>query len=128
MMKKLLFLPGLAVSVCLFVFFSHPVVCWGESATSFLPTWKLLNEKQKQEFMAGYLHGWKDATAMIDIAIDYTKENPDKAVEGLQSLRRVYEVKGLRPASLVSAVNEFFRDPKNAQASLSAAVSFAKAQ
>ncbi|MBX7145621.1 MAG: hypothetical protein K1X79_14310 [Oligoflexia bacterium] len=102
---------------------------WCDSAQeSFLPIWKLLNNQEKQQFISGYLHGWQDAAKVTDIAIGYVRENPQKAVEGLQSIRSVYEVGDLRPADIAQQIERFFADSSNKDASLSKAISFARAQ
>lgn len=94
----------------------------------FLPTWKLLNQQEKQQFIAGYLHGWQDAAKVTDIAISYVRDNPGKAVEGLQSIRSVYDVGELRPADITDQIDRFFKDSANTTASLSKAISFARSQ
>ena len=118
---KLIFLFILSVS------FSPPNVL-AEEPASFLPTWKLLNAEQKQQFIAGYLQAWKDAAQVTDIAMGYIKENPDKALEGLSSVRALYDTQGLRPADIAHQVDLFFKETANRDASLSRAMSYAKAQ
>jgi hypothetical protein len=92
----------------------------------FFPTWRLMSTEQKQHFIAGYLQAWKDAAQVTDIAIGYVRENPEKAVEGLQSVRGLYETNGLRPADLAHQVDRFFQDAENQSSSLSRAISAAK--
>ena len=99
-----------------------------EEKASFLPTWKLLNPQEKQQFMAGYLYGWRDAAKVTDIAIGYVKENPQKAVEGLESIRSLYDVSGFNSSSVAHEVDAFFQDSDNRDASLTAAISYAKSR
>lgn len=99
-----------------------------EEKASFLPTWKLLNPQEKQQFMAGYLYGWRDAAKVTDIAISYVKEHPQKAVEGLESIRSLYDVSGFNSSSVAHEVDGFFQDSDNRDASLTAAISYAKSR
>lgn len=93
----------------------------------FLPTWKLLTRDQKRDFVAGYVQGWRDAAQVTDIAIGYVRENPKQAVEGLEKIRRLYDLSNLRSDGLVDGVDGFYSDPKNASATLSAAVTAVRA-
>lgn len=97
-----------------------------DSPHPFYPTWKLLSPAEKQQFVAGYIQGWKDAERVTDVAISYVKENPGKAVDGLERIRSLYDLGDLRPALLASAIDEFYRDPDNLNGGLSQAVSAAK--
>ena len=97
-----------------------------ETVSPFYPTWKLLSSAEKQQFVAGYIQGWRDAGRVTDVAIAYIRENPGKAIEGLEQVRSLYDLSDLKPAILASAVDEFFRDPENKDAGLSQAVSAAK--
>jgi hypothetical protein len=99
-----------------------------DDKTAFLPTWKLLNPQEKQQFMAGYLYGWRDASKVTDIALNYVKENPDKAVEGLESIRALYDVSKLNSGGVVREIDGFFQDSDNHDATLMAAISYAKAR
>ncbi|MBN8548722.1 MAG: hypothetical protein J0M12_05365 [Deltaproteobacteria bacterium] len=108
---------------------TSPMRCMAEDEkASFLPTWKLLNPQEKQQFMAGYLYGWRDAAKVTDIAISYIKENPQKAVEGLESVRALYDVSRFNSSAIAHEVDTFFQDSDNHDASLTAAISFAKAR
>lgn len=97
-----------------------------EAAVSFAPTWKLLNSEQKQQFIAGYFHGWRDAERVIQIAKEYIKENPEQAVNGLQKIGDLYNLSGIKPELLVESLDIFFSNPDNKNASLSQAVSASK--
>lgn len=99
-----------------------------DDKTAFLPTWKLLNPQEKQQFMAGYLYGWRDASKVTDIALNYVRENPDKAVEGLESIRALYDVSKLNSGGVVREIDGFFQDSDNHDATLMAAISYAKAR
>ena len=94
---------------------------------AFLPTWKLLTRDQKRDFVAGYVQGWRDAAQVTDIAIDYVRENPKQAVEGLEKIRRIYDLSNIRAEGLVDGVDGFYSDPNNASATLSAAVTAVRA-
>lgn len=105
-----------------------PAVLAQDDTSPFLATWKLLNPQEKQQFMAGYLYGWRDAAKVTDIAITYVKENPTKAVEGLESIRSLYDVSRMSSSAIAQHVDEFFQDSDNRDASLAAAVSYAKSR
>lgn len=99
-----------------------------DDKSSFLPTWKLLNPQEKQQFMAGYLYGWRDAAKVTEIAINYIKENPQKAIEGLESIRALYDVSHFNSSAIAHEVDSFFQDSDNRDASLTAAISYAKSK
>ncbi len=114
---------------CLTSVFVPPTSAWAEDEKSgFIATWKLLNPQEKQQFMAGYLYGWRDAAKVTDIAIGYVKENPNKAVEGLESVRSLYDVSRFSSSSIAQKIDEFFQDADNREASLAAAVSYARSR
>ena len=116
------FFPG--VIVCL-VFFGLQSPLHADEP-SFYPTWKLLDSQQKQQFIAGYMMAWKDAANVTDLAIKFVKTNPDKALDGLQSVRRVYDLSSMRPETLSQQIDAFYESPANRQFTLTQAISFAK--
>jgi hypothetical protein len=89
---------------------------------AFLPTWKLLKSEAKQHFVAGYLYGWRDAEKVTDIAIDYVKENPQGAVEGLERVRGIYDMQGLTADSMVRELDAYFSESGSKDATLSQAI------
>jgi len=103
-----------------------PVSAETSAEESFYPTWKLLSIQERQQFVAGYLFGWKDAAKVTDVVLDYVKENPTKAVEGLEKAKSLYSVQALRPAEIAREVDLFFQASENKEASLSRAMSFAR--
>jgi hypothetical protein len=103
-----------------------PVLAEEKKEPSFLPTWKLLNKEGKQQFMAGYLQGWRAASRVTELATDYIRENPDNAVSSLESLSSVYEASSLPPDTLVMLIDQYYSDPANQSASLSMAVTAAR--
>lgn len=90
-------------------------------------TWRLLTNEQKQEFLAGYVQGWRDASQVTDVAIDFVRENPNEAVAGLQRLKKLYEMSDLSPSFLAREVDKFFSEPANHSASFALAISAARA-
>ncbi len=105
---------------------SPPAAHLEELPPAFYPTWKLMSFAEKQQFVAGYIHGWRDAARVTDIVITYVKDNPGKAVEGLEQVRGLYDLRDLKPTILAQALDTFFEDPENKTAGLSQAVSAAK--
>lgn len=95
-------------------------------AESFYSTWKLLSTAEKKQFAAGYLHGWKDAKKVNDIAVTYIRENPATAVDSVERIAKLYDVSTLRPDNLVESLDAFYDRPENKAAPLSAAVTAAK--
>jgi len=97
-----------------------------EGVPAFYPTWKLLSPAEKQQFVAGYIYGWRDAARVTDVVITYVKDNPGKAIEGLEQVKDLYDLGDLKPGILAQAIDAFFEDPDNKGAGLSQAVSAAK--
>jgi hypothetical protein len=108
--------------------FSNALISWANSSNtdSFAPTWKLLHTAEKQQFLSGYLYGWRDAAKVIDVAISYVHANPERAVEGLQGIKSLYNLSGLKPTQLVDSIDQFYTDPENQSAPLSAAITAAR--
>jgi hypothetical protein len=107
-----------------------PQRLWAEDKeTSFYPTWKLLTSEQKQQFIAGYIQGWKDAGRVTEISLGFIKDNPEKAVDALTRVRDLYfELTHTDIEALGREVDTFYGDPKNQAAGFSAALNSAKAQ
>lgn len=97
-----------------------------EEGGPFLPTWKLLTDEAKRQFVAGYLHGWSDAAKVTDIAIDYVRGNPEEALDGLKRLKQLYNISGVQAEQLSEGISQFYADPENAGAPLSKAVTAAR--
>ena len=93
---------------------------------SFSPTWRLMQNQEKQQFIAGYIQGWRDAAKMTDIAISYVRSNPERAVEGLEGIRSLYNLGSVKPSQLVQEIDAFYADPENNTSPLSAAITSAK--
>ncbi len=92
-------------------------------STPFLPTWRLLTKEQKQQFISGYLQGWKDAGKITDVALEHIRKNPEQAVKALESIQGIYELSHHGPDILAREVDNFYSEPENSQASLSVAIS-----
>ncbi|MCB0333248.1 MAG: hypothetical protein KDD55_07090 [Bdellovibrionales bacterium] len=92
-------------------------------STPFLPTWRLLTKEQKQQFISGYVQGWRDAGKVTDVALDHIRKNPEQAVKALESIQNIYELSHLGPDLLAREVDDFYAEPDNSQASLSVAIS-----
>lgn len=101
--------------------------CRADGSDAFFPTWKLLSNQEKQHFVSGYVQGWMDAQKVTNIAIEFIKENPNKAVESLESIRKLYDVSLLKPEGLVREIDRFYSRGENKNASLSMAVTASKA-
>lgn len=96
---------------------------------SFAPTWKLFKHREeKVQFIAGYLYAAQDFKRISEIAVNYIKDQPEKAVESLESLSRLYDFSSGSPDRLALYVDQFYADPENSSASLSKALSYAKSE
>lgn len=90
------------------------------------PVWRLLSHEQKTQFLAGYVQGWKDASRVTDIAIEFVKENPNDAVKGLEQLKSLYDLSDLSPSLLVTQIDSYLSSVENRDAPLSLAISAAR--
>lgn len=88
----------------------------------FLPTWKLLKGSERSQFIAGYLYGWRDAARVTDAAIEFVKENPTEAIDGLQKIRSLYAGTDSTPDVVASALDSFFSKSENSDATLAQAI------
>ena len=121
--KQIAFLLSVSLSTLLLYFW-----CGVPSAGSdtFLPTWRLLSVEQKQQFISGYLFGWRDAARITRIAAEYVRENPQKGLESLENIQSLYHFSDIKPAVMVSAIDTFYAEPKNNNASLFMAITAAQ--
>lgn len=110
-----------------------PIAASGEGA-SFEPVWRMLTREQKQQFVAGYLHGMRDASQMTELLRDLVKDAPSAAgnagsVEGsLDRLSQIYDEMGrASPETLTDGIDGFYANPSNHGAQLSAAITAAQA-
>jgi hypothetical protein len=97
--------------------------------SSFLPMWKLFRTNEsKQQFVAGYLSGFRDAARVTDVAIAYGKDNPANVMSGLERIKDIYAMEGLTAESMVRALDEFFAEPEGKDATLSQAILAARSR
>jgi hypothetical protein len=104
---------------------------FGESPAAdrpFLPTWKLLAPEEKRQFIAGYLYGLADAQKVMHIAQEFVRDNPKQALGSLESLASIYDMGGLSPDQIAKALDIYFNEADHSAASLSQAVTAAKAR
>lgn len=92
------------------------------NAESFVPTWKLLKSDEKRQFVAGYMYGWKDAAKVIDIAKDFVQQNPRDAISGLEKIKGVYDLTGLKVDTVVRDLDNYFGDPDHRDSTFSQAI------
>lgn len=116
----------LAILAAIFLIISETT--YAESDEPFLPTWKLLKSAERSQFIAGYLYGWRDAAKVTGIAIEFVKENPKDAVEGLTKLQSLYTMEGLKADVVSKELDTFFSKSENKDATLSQAVTAVRAQ
>jgi hypothetical protein len=96
------------------------------ATNAFYPTWKLLNQAEKQHFVSGYKFASEDMHRVLEIVAKFIKENPDQAVEGINSLKRVFNYASVNPDRLAIELDAYFANSENQKASLSKAISAAK--
>lgn len=97
-----------------------------ERSESFYPTWKLLSNEQKQQFIAGYVLALKDAARITDIALQYSQSDPSRAMESLQKIRSLFDIFETKPTVLVKEIDTYYTSPINRSATLSMAVNAAR--
>lgn len=111
-----------AVVVAVSLIFGANLALCQSAEEPFLPTWKLLKNEEKRQFIAGYMYGWRDAARVTDVAIEFVKSNPEQAVEGLEKVKSMYDLSRLRADTVTSELDRFFGDSGNKEATLSQAV------
>lgn len=91
-------------------------------------TWRLLTSDQKQQFVAGYLYGWRDSLKVSEVVLQFIRDNPTQAEKGMEKILSLYNVRNAGPELIVQELNSFFADPDNLNAPLSDALSVARAR
>ena len=109
------------------------VLCWEIAKaetdnTPFLPTWKLLNSEQKQQFISGYLSAIRDTGEILYITEKYLTENPSKSVAVIKELQSIYRVDAPSPLKLSREIDVFYALTENRTKPLSLAVSSARSK
>jgi len=122
MLKKICF------SIITILVISNNVLCETQldKDSPFLPTWRLLNTDNKQQFISGYQYAWKDAVKIMKIVETYIKQNPKEGAKALESIQTIYDISEMKPDTLVQFINNFYSQPDNNQAPLSKAITAAK--
>ena len=92
----------------------------------FFASWKLMNTEEKRQFLSGYKYASEDIQDILNIAIEFIKENPEQAVSGLETLQKLYDFSSIGPDTLVTEVDRYYRESKNREASLSQAMTAAR--
>jgi len=96
---------------------------------SFEPVWRLLTREQKQQFVAGYLNGMRDAAKMTDLLQGLVKQNPESVTGSLDRLAQIYsDVGRASPDVMAEGIDRFYSDPVNYGAQLSAAITSAQSE
>ena len=93
----------------------------------FQPIWQLLNAEEKQQFIAGYLYGMRDAATMTNVLHDFLKANPNSTLDSLDQLQTLYG--GLsegKPDTMATSIDAFYKNPANREAPLSRAITAAR--
>jgi hypothetical protein len=118
------------LQICLIavLFFAAPIARadTSDASAGFLAVWRLMSNEQKQQFIAGYFQGWRDANKVTDIAIQYVREHPDKAIDGLEKIRALYDLHELSPNEVIPLIDAFYKHPENQNATFSSAVTAAR--
>ena len=109
------------------VFCAPLTVTAEEVQSAFLPTWKLLSAQEKQQFISGYLQGWRDAARLLEVTQGYVQERPAEAASSIERLAGIYGgLSGLHADAVAAEVERFYHDPANSRAPLSAAITAAR--
>lgn len=88
------------------------------SETPIYPIWRLMDEQAKRQFIAGYLYGFRDARALGEIAVEFSKQNPPDLAQGLSALLSHYQLTRMRPEQLVPLIDEHLEDTSHHSESL----------
>jgi hypothetical protein len=119
-----------ALQICVLAWFLAAAPCARAEATDasagFLAVWRLMSNEQKQQFIAGYVQGWRDAGKVTDIAIQYVRDHPDKAIDGLEKVRALYDLHELSPGDVIPLIDAYYKHPENQNATFSSAVTAAR--
>jgi hypothetical protein len=118
----------LIVTVSVSLLTALPVRAEIPAAPPFAQTWKLMSSIEKQQFVAGYLFGLRDAARMQDVTLNYIRENPAQAVPGIEKIRDLLAAEGVKPDTMVRLVDEYFGDAKNRNATITMAMSLARSR
>ena len=125
-LRTLILVTTLSLAAALLLCQSSPAESKLAPEASFLPTWKLLRNEGKQQFVAGYLFGWRDAGRVTDAVIEYAREHPNNAVSGLEKIRGLYDMDGLTAESMVRELDAYFASSEGKDATISQAITAAR--
>lgn len=118
----------LLLLVCTVLFVSNAITLQADTPAAFYPTWKLLKQEDKVQYLSGYMHAWQDAHLTLGIAADYVNQNPESAADSIRRLQRIYDFSSLRPDTLVREIDAYYADGKQQSSSLSQAITAARSR
>lgn len=94
-------------------------------AESFAPTWKLMSQSEKRSFVSGFVQGWRYSSEINELMLQFVKKHPDKAVDSIEDVARLYRVKFPELDTLIGRLDEFYANPDNSNSGISKAISAA---
>lgn len=94
-------------------------------AESFAPTWKLMSQTEKRSFVSGFVQGWRYSSDINNLMLQFVKKHPDKAVDSIEDVARLYRVKFPELDTLIGRLDEFYANPENSSSGISKAISAA---
>lgn len=107
------------------VAFLAPIVNASEPDT-FYPVWKHLSYSDKQQFIAGYLQALEDTREVLQITKEYVQSNPEKAIQSLDKVDKLYTSRGLSSSSIVKEIDQLYQKQENRNARFSLLVNSAQ--
>ncbi|MCB9030670.1 MAG: hypothetical protein H6619_06420 [Deltaproteobacteria bacterium] len=113
------------VKILLSVAFLAPIVNASEPDT-FYPVWKHLSYSDKQQFIAGYLQALEDTREVLQITKEYVQSNPEKAIQSLDKVDKLYTSRGLSSSSIVKEIDQLYQKQENRNARFSLLVNSAQ--
>jgi len=109
-------------SLC-FALLAPPAQIANAQEQQFYTSWKLMNNQEKQQFIAGYMMAYANARKIAELTAQYSEHEPAKALESLRKLPNFFTIPNISPGILTQEVDTFYSDPENWSANFSKAVS-----
>lgn len=122
-LRKILICPGILLLFCSFVSAQTE-----STAHPFYPNWKLLQQHEKEQFLAGYLQAWLDARQTLEVVEQFVTDNPEQAVASLRKIKEIYDFSDVRPDTMARELDSYFARVENQKHPLSVAVTAARAR
>lgn len=99
---------------------------WAESVKiqeiPIYPTWQLMDDDAKRQFLAGYIFGHREARALGEVVVEYLRQNPQADPDDVAGVLEHYRLTSMTSNQLVPLIDQYLKNPEHQKQSLRAII------